>query len=104
MSNNTTTNKKENTEQISQETTTKETTSTEAKVLKADILKELEELRAFKAQVESERTVTAVQKENVVASNTFFGKTDNIVPQKQKTNVEKEWEKLFKIGVPYKHE
>jgi len=117
MSNNTTTNKKENTVTATDTTTSAEISKVENDVksktteitnkTKEDInsLKsELEELRAFKAQVESERTVTAVQKENVVASSTFFGETDNIAPQKQKTNAEKEWEKLFKIGVPYKHE
>jgi hypothetical protein len=64
-----------------------------------ELKRELEELRAFKAQVEAERKQGQVKpnqqteqvQEPVVPSDTFFGKTENIVEQKQ-SNTDKVWE------------
>jgi len=61
------------------------------------IVKELEELRQFKAKVEGDK------KKEVKVSDTFFSRNEKIVTQ-PKSNMEKEWEDLFKQGIPRRSE
>lgn len=91
--------------------TTKEENSNTSTVDPKDA--ELEELRAFKSQVEAERKATveleaqkkrAEEKETVSVSNTFFSKNEEVAQQKQKSNTEKFWEKQMGIGVPKRYE
>ena len=61
------------------------------------IVKELEELRKFKAKVEEDK------KKDVVVSDSFFGKGNDVVKQHKK-KYSKFWEEMMKIGYPYKEE
>lgn len=95
-----------NKEEVLNSTPTKEVEAKESTQTKVDdsVSKELEELRKFKAEVEAQRKLEATKPKEVKVSETFFGKKENIAKQPYKSNIEKEWEKLFEQGVPRRYE
>lgn len=54
-------------------------------------------------QVEAKKKEDILSKE-VRVSDTFFSRTEKVVPVKQKSAHDKVWEELMKDGAPYRHE